>query len=370
MTDVPPGPESVAATAPSSEPVAQAAPESFVPPAAGSSEPPAAGSSEPPVAPGSEVLAWPAPSGAPAMPAADPVAAAPVLPVPYGPQVGGPGEAHWLAQGEPPLVAAAHAAVDELRYTDAVRLLEEFLRANPADVRGWHRLAGARIGLNQYEAALADAGRSLDLDPDCVPAIRMRALALYFLLRWSEMEQLALRATQLAPEDADAHALLAAAYSNQGRHEEAHAAARAALAIDPGQQAAIRILAGNTTSIARWLPLVSAGAFPAGVVLAVMTLMLLGSPEAAIFGGFAVAAFLPLFTAVLRWALRSGGPGAGPALPRRDFLKVPILATAFVAIPVLITGTQWPGAGAVLLLTAAFATSCTLGLYRRLQTPR
>ncbi|GLW28962.1 tetratricopeptide repeat protein [Actinoplanes regularis] len=300
------------------------------------------------------------PSGAPALPFVPPTAAAPTLPVPYGPPV--PPQASE-PDDEPALVAQAKTAVLEERFADAVKLLEEFLREHPADARAWHRLAGARTGLGLYQWAIEAADRSVELDPECAPAHLMRAVALYGLHRWSEVEQAAARSIELDPSKADAHALLAEALSRRGAVEAAEEAARVALAIDPGQRAALRVLARNAPSIARWMPLVTAASVPAGTVLGVLTLMTKGSPEAAVFGGFAVGAFLPLFTAVLRWALGSRD-AVVRTRPRRFFPLVPVAATAYVATPLAIAGTRWPGAPVVLLLTAAFAVFCTIGLYR------
>jgi tetratricopeptide (TPR) repeat protein len=313
--------------------------------------------------------AWPVPSGAPTLSSSPPVAETPVLPVPYGspapPPASGLGEAHWLAEGEPALVAAAHAAVDEQRFADAVRLLEEFLGEHPEDARAWHRLAGARIGLQQYATALAAADRSIELDPECAPAHLMRGIAVSFLSGPGAAEQSLARSITLDPGKADAHALLALALSAQGRVEAATDAARAALAINPAQQAALRVLARHADATGRWMPLVTAGGLSAGVVLVVLTLMLAGSPSAPVFAGFAVVAFLPLFAAVLRWAVGRRAKVAR-ALPRGAFPVAPIAATAFVAVPVLLTGTDGRGTLVVLLLTAAFAASCTAGVYRKM----
>ncbi|WIM95548.1 tetratricopeptide repeat protein [Actinoplanes oblitus] len=319
----------------------------------------------PPAGEGPEVLAWPAPSGMPAVPPA--VEQVPVLPVPYGPPEPVPvaDQAHWQAAGEPPLIAAAHVAVHQQRFADAVRLIEEFLREHPADVRAWHRLAGARIGLGDHAAALADAERSVELDPACAPAHQMRGLALNFLDRPVETEQAAIRSIELAPGNADGHALLAEALRRQGRTEAALAAARAALAIAPGHPGALRVIAGTASPAARWMAPVAAVAFPVAVVLGVLALILAGSPAAPVFGGFAVAACLPLFAAILRWAVGSRGAVTRP-LPNRAFLTLPLAATAFVAAPLLVTGTGWRGAVCVLLLTVFFATACAVGVQRRL----
>ncbi|BCY14622.1 tetratricopeptide repeat protein [Actinoplanes sp. L3-i22] len=306
--------------------------------------------------------AWPLPSGAPALPVGAPVVATPELPVPYARPV----PPRPDTEGEPELVAAAHVAVHEQRFTDAVDLLEEFLRAHPEDARAWHRLAGARIGLGQYRTALAAADRSVELDPARAPAHLMRGLAQGYLHGWGSAEPSAARAVELDPGSADAHALLAQALSAQGRAGAAEDAARAALAIAPGHRAALLVLAKGGSPVARWMPVVNAVAMPVVIVLGVLTLMLAGSPEAAIFGGFAVVAVLPLFTAVLRWALGSRG-GVVRALPGWAFPVIPVAATAFVAVPVLLTGTRLAGAVALLLITGLFATSCTMGLRRSIR---
>ncbi|BCJ42564.1 hypothetical protein GCM10010168_06940 [Actinoplanes ianthinogenes] len=318
--------------------------------------------------PAPEVPAWPAPSGLPAAPPAPYVAETPVLPMPYAPPephaATVPDAAHWRAEGEQPLVAAAHVAVHEERFADAVRLLEEFLREYPADARAWHRLAGARIGLGHHVAALAAADQSLEREPDSAAGHRMRALALYYLRRIAEAEQSATRSAELDPSSADGHALLAELLNQQGRTEAAVAAARIALTIAPGHPAALRVIAADTSSLVRVLPLVTAGAFPAALVLGVLALALAGSPPAAIYGAFAAVAVLPLFAAILRWAVGSRGLVLRP-LPGGAFVATPILASAFATVPVLLAGTHLPGAIFVPLLTAVLSAAFTAGLYQR-----
>ncbi|GIE63550.1 tetratricopeptide (TPR) repeat protein [Actinoplanes octamycinicus] len=312
--------------------------------------------------------AWPAPSGlhGPAVPF---VAETPVLPMPYGPAEPQPvfraDEAYWIAAGEPPLIAAAHVAVHEERFTDAIGMLEEFLREHPADVRGWHRLAGARVGLGDFGAALADADRSVALDPESAPAHRMRGIALLFLNRPAEAEQAATRSLELDPGAADAHALLAETLRLQGRAEDALTAARAALAIAPGHPGALRVIAANPSPIARWMPLVVATTLPAALILGVLALMLAGASSATTFGVFAAFACLPLFAAVLRWTVGTRGAPVRP-LPNRAFLTAPLAATAYVAAPLILSGTGGGGVLCVLLLTAFLTTASTAAVQRRL----
>ncbi len=111
------------------------------------------------------------------------------------------------------------------------------------------------------------------------------------------------------------------------------------------------------------MPLVLVGSFPAGLLLGVLSLMLAGAPAAPIYGGFAVVALLPLAAAILRWAV--GGRTRAPVQPpRAALLIVPVVATAYVAAPVLIAGTRSPGAFFVIGLGAVLSILVTAAVYR------
>ncbi|MFI1989457.1 tetratricopeptide repeat protein [Actinoplanes sp. NPDC020271] len=323
---------------------------------------PSRSSAEPDPAPAS---AWPLPSSAPTLSPAPAIDEATELPVPYAaPSPGHPDETHLVAQGEPPLVAAAHVAVVQLRFADAIRLLEEFLGEHPDDSRAWHRLAGARLGLGQYHLALTYAERSVALDPESPAAHRFHGLALFYLGRTIEAERSAARSIQLDPSVADAHALLAQALARLGRTEDALAAARVALALAPGQVAALDVISRSSSSAVRWMPLVTAGTLPAGLLLGVLALTLADAPSVPIYAGFAVMALLPAFAAIVRYAVSGRLRTPAQPLPRVAFAVTPVLSAACVAIPVLISGTRPAGALFAVLVAVLLGILAVAAVYR------
>ncbi|GAA2911644.1 hypothetical protein Acy02nite_60120 [Actinoplanes cyaneus] len=323
--------------------------------------PPSSGEPDP-----TPAAAWPLPSGAPALLPAPAVGEAATLPVPYGAPspAGGPDQTHWEAEGEPPLVAAAHVAVHELRFADAIRLLEEFLGEHPDDSRAWHRLAGAQVGLRQYHLGLTYAERAVALKPESSAAHYIHGLALFYLGRTAEAQRSAARSIELDPGIADGHALLAQSLASLGRTEPALAAARAALVLAPGHAGALDVISRSSSSAARWMPLVTAGTLPAGLLLGVLALTLTGAPGARTYGGFAVVALLPAFAAIIRYAV--GGRLRTPAqpLPRPAFVVTPILSTAYVAIAVVLAGTRPAGVLFTLLVAALLSTFAAAAVYR------
>ena len=113
------------------------------------------------------------------------------------------------SRGTHDTVARARELVLAERFEPAIALLREHLTAHPEDGLGWHRLAGALIGIDDHAAAIEAASRSIAVDPDDAAAHRFRALAYHLLGRDRDSYADAERAVELAPDDHEALTLLA-----------------------------------------------------------------------------------------------------------------------------------------------------------------
>lgn len=163
---------------------------------------------------------------------------------------------------------AALRLIDAGRADDAVALLARFLAEQPTDVTAMGLLSLAHLRAHRWTEALTAADAALGLAPDHLPAWQRRAIALLELNRtedalvatteylrlapddWhahytkaralrdvrgrrQEALRHALRAVELAPDDADAHNLLGVIHRGLEDRVAAERAYRAALAIDP-----------------------------------------------------------------------------------------------------------------------------------------
>ncbi|MGC4013537.1 MAG: tetratricopeptide repeat protein [Luteolibacter sp.] len=154
------------------------------------------------------------------------------------------------------------------RYEEAVAMLLQHLAAFPEDPSAFQELALCRMDipgmmnealsnartavglqpghpfplileaeiltrLDRDEESLAIANRALAIDPDYVPAWKVRAMAEGGLSRWKESEASVRKALALDPDDAGASNMLAHALRVQGRLDESEAENRRRLARDP-----------------------------------------------------------------------------------------------------------------------------------------
>lgn len=172
----------------------------------------------------------------------------------------------------------ARALCDLARFGDAAQLLQRVVAADPQNARAWCLLAQAHLGGHEESDALRASGTALSLAPDDEWPHRLHSIALGKLGRreesiaaarsaarvaphsWQAFVQLAQalvgdksahdealaaaeQAVALAPHEAATHIVLGMAARACKRHEEADAAFRAALAIDPQNSVAHNELA-------------------------------------------------------------------------------------------------------------------------------
>ncbi|MFB7665997.1 tetratricopeptide repeat protein [Kitasatospora sp. NPDC056138] len=193
-----------------------------------------------------------------------------------------------------PLVEQAAALMELERFDEARTLLARRLAEDPADVRGWVRLARCHLSVREYEEVLTATGEALALAPEEFDAHYMRTYALrrlgrpdealaeahetlridpqswqgYVALsealgawqpRWPEVLDAAATAVRMAPDSVGAHSALWKAGLMNGRSDVVRQAVLEILRIDPQNAWALGERAAHVAADAAAPPLTGAG---------------------------------------------------------------------------------------------------------------
>jgi adenylate cyclase len=140
----------------------------------------------------------------------------------------------------------------------AVELAREAISLE--DVTGYPHLVLAQVYLSkrEYDQAIVEADRAVLARPSCPSAYSLKAGVLNYLGRPAEAIEFAEYAVRLTPVHPPMYpAILASAYYGSERHEEATAAAKAAIELDEGNVDPYLILAASDVALghteeARW----------------------------------------------------------------------------------------------------------------------
>ena len=127
----------------------------------------------------------------------------------------------------------ARQAYDERRYDQAATHFADAVTACGASAPLLLALGQAQLLAQHPAEALASLDRIQTDKPEYVPALKVKAKALYLLARDAEAEDTLKRASARAPNDAEIPYSLGRIYYQQSRHAEAAEMFRRATAIDP-----------------------------------------------------------------------------------------------------------------------------------------
>jgi tetratricopeptide (TPR) repeat protein len=132
----------------------------------------------------------------------------------------------------------ARALCDLARFDDAAQLLQRVVAADPQNARAWCLLAQAYLGGREDGDALRAAETALSLSPEDEWAHRLHSIALGKLGRREESVAAARSAARVAPHSWHAFVQLAQALvGDKSAHDEALAAAEQAVALAPHEAA-------------------------------------------------------------------------------------------------------------------------------------
>ena len=95
--------------------------------------------------------------------------------------------------------------VSQENYADALSHFDRVVKQFPQSADAWGNRGEARLGLGQYEEALADFRHASDLVPEASLGCRRQAFVLVVLGRIDEAEHLYRQALERQPSDIDAH---------------------------------------------------------------------------------------------------------------------------------------------------------------------
>jgi len=127
----------------------------------------------------------------------------------------------------------ARTAYDERRYDQAAAHFAQAVTACGASTPLLLALGQAQLLAQRPADAIDSLDRIRSDSADYVPALKVKAKALYFLARDAEAEDTLKRASARAPEDAEIPYSLGRIYYQQSRHAEAAEMFRRATTIDP-----------------------------------------------------------------------------------------------------------------------------------------
>jgi len=125
------------------------------------------------------------------------------------------------------------------RPRDALADLENAVRMAPRSPELLTEMAGCLNALGDYERAKNVAADALTLSPRLAAAWHQKGYAHQVLTELDEAHACFLEAVRIDPRAADAHARLANIAAGQGRYADARSHAAKALAIEPGNGAAM-----------------------------------------------------------------------------------------------------------------------------------
>jgi tetratricopeptide (TPR) repeat protein len=127
----------------------------------------------------------------------------------------------------------ARAAYDERRYDQAAAQFAHVVTACGASAPLLLALGQAQLLAQRPADAIESLDRIRSDSAEYVPALKLKAKALYFLARDAEAEETLKRASAHAPSDAEIPYSLGRVYYQQGRHAEAAESFRRATTLDP-----------------------------------------------------------------------------------------------------------------------------------------
>ncbi|EDZ45604.1 tetratricopeptide repeat domain protein [Rhodobacterales bacterium Y4I] len=209
----------------------------------------------------------------------------------------------------------------ELSLASAARDAERALTLAPDDSWAWSILAICELSLRRFDAAVASAGKAIDVDPASAMAYGCQSWVLAYSGRYEEALTAFDRAMQLSPNDRRRGLWLTGKGISQfglGDFEGALASARALIALSPNHPSGHRMKCASLASLGRLVEARRASA----------TLMsLLPHHDVA-----AAVARQPFKTdlgrayadALKKAGLRSGKPERGPAAPPKVYDPYPV----------------------------------------------
>jgi tetratricopeptide (TPR) repeat protein len=133
----------------------------------------------------------------------------------------------------PVLLEAAEAFTKIRELDEAAAAADEFVRQVPQSKQGLLTLANIYFMAQKFTESAETAERLLEIDPEYVPGLKVKANAVYFLDDSHQAEQILLALIEKHPTDADASYMLGRIYFQENRGDYAMAQFMRVLKLNP-----------------------------------------------------------------------------------------------------------------------------------------
>ncbi len=119
------------------------------------------------------------------------------------------------------------------RTNEEMACYKTLVKVNPKEWRIWMRMGDITLEAGQFGSAVDNYDKALQLDPNLVPALIHRAIALSMMEKWKEATKSVQAATKLAPDDIETWKILGDVNLRAGKYKSAVKALKKAAQIDP-----------------------------------------------------------------------------------------------------------------------------------------
>ena len=119
------------------------------------------------------------------------------------------------------------------RTNEELACYKTLVKLNPKEWRIWMRMGDITLEEGQFGSAIDNYDEALQLDPNLMPALIHRAIALSMMEKWKEAIKSVQAATKLAPDDIEAWKILGDVNLRAGKYKSAVKALKKAAQIDP-----------------------------------------------------------------------------------------------------------------------------------------
>lgn len=126
-----------------------------------------------------------------------------------------------VSEGERLMIEANHALWLENNPPKALELREQLVGKYPSDKRAHNVLAPSYAGQDQFDKAIAEYEKAIDIDKDFAPPYNSLGYAYIQKGEYDNAEEAFKNYIRLIPEEANPYDSMADLYTRMGRHEEA-----------------------------------------------------------------------------------------------------------------------------------------------------
>lgn len=137
-----------------------------------------------------------------------------------------------VSEGERLLIEAQQAAADN-NPVKALQLRKRLVRRHPNDKRAHSALAGSYAVQDEFDKAIAEYEKAIDIDPDFAPTYNNLGYIHIVKCNYEQAEEAFKNYIRLIPDEANPYDSMADLYTRMGQHEEAIAHFKKSVELNP-----------------------------------------------------------------------------------------------------------------------------------------